>query len=170
MEKTDTWKHLKAITPGSMTVFIDTPMYMEGSLKYVPFFANDCGGFAYPSDDGLKLSARGYYTVKEAVESMTRVAEFYTSHREELIQFYAEYNRENRRLSDELAAAKTRTRTETDWRKHASLIREQFEIDKKHQGLFREMYQMRFGEKVPVIDEEYCRELDIISKRTKEAT
>ena len=163
MEKTEILKHIKNLTPKSMTVFIDSPIHMESDLKFVPFFANDHIGLAIPRKNGLNPTNRGLYMARKAVESMTKAGLFYVSHREELMLFYAEYSVERERISNELDAAKTKTRTDPDWRNHARLIREQFDINKRLQTLFLEMYRVRFDKDSPVIYEDYFREIEKMS-------
>ena len=168
MDKVDIWKHIKAITPSSMTVFIETPIFMESNLKYLPYTSSDRGCFAYPSEDGLKLTNRGYYTAKEAVESMIKVAEFFITNKEKLQRFYVEYNNMKGVVTKDYEEAKARTLTESDWRKHARLIREQFELETKLRSLFVNMYRREFGKGVPVIDEEYYGELEAMSRKQSE--
>lgn len=147
-----------------MTVFIETPMYMESNLKYLPYTSNDRGSFTYPSEDGLKLTNRGYHTAKEAVESMIKVAKFFITNKEKLQRFYVEYNNTKGVVTKDYEEAKARALTESDWRKHAGLIREQFSIETKIRALFVNMYRREFGKGVPVIDEEYYLELETMSK------
>ena len=155
MKEVEIMNHIKDLTPASMKVFIDMPFHMEEHIKYMPFFANDNIGFAKPKDDGWQLTNRGYHTAKDAVESMTRVGLFFFLYKKELQEFYTEYSKEKSRVTEELRVAKERTRSDTDWRNHATLMKEQMEIDKKLQSQFRNMYSEWFGKKAPVIDEEY---------------
>lgn len=168
MDKVDITKHIKSITQGSMTVFIDTPMYIESNLMYIPYTANDQGSFAYPSEDGLKLTNCGYYTAKDAVESMITVAEFFLSNKERLKWFYTEYNEMRSIISKAYEEAKIRTRTESDWRKHSMLIKEHSKIETKIRSLFINMYRKEFGNDIPVIDEEYYMELEAMSLKQSE--
>ena len=151
-----------------MTVFIETPMFMESNLKYLPYTSSDRGCFAYPSEDVLKLTNRGYYTAKEAVESMIKVAEFFITNMEKLQRFYVEYNHMKNIITKDYEEAMIRTRTETDWHKHSTLIREQFSIETKIRALFVNMYRREFGKGVPVIDEEYYGELEAMSRKQSE--
>jgi hypothetical protein len=77
----------------------------------------------------------------------------------ELRQFYVEYNRAKRVADEELEAATQRTRSETDWRKHAPLIIAQFEVKKKVDSLFGKMYREWFGKCAPVLSEKGIDEL-----------
>lgn len=85
---------------------------------------------------------------------------------EELRKFYDEYNKAKKIADEELAAATQRTRSETDWRKHAPLIREQFEVQKKVDSLFGNMYREWFGKCAPVLSEEGFDELKKLSEKT----
>ncbi len=154
MDELEIMNHIKDLTPASMIVFIDMPFHWEETLRYMPFFAHDNFGFAKPKDDGWQLTNRGYHTAKEAVESMTREGLFFSLYKKELQEFYTEYSKKESRVAEELRVAKERTRSDTDWRNHATLLKEQMKIDKKLQSLFPNMYSAWFGKKAPVIDEE----------------
>lgn len=106
------------------------------------------------NDDLTDLSVKGFCWAKNAVESMTATALFFLLYENQLRTFYYEYNKAKKIADDELEAATQRTRAETDWRKHAPLIREQFEVQKKVDSLFGEMYREWFGKCAPEISEE----------------
>lgn len=152
MGKIEIMKHIKDLSPSEMTVFIDFPYHRETHLKSFKFTRYDYSDFM--SDDLTDLSLKGFCWAKSAVESMTVTALFFLLYEEELRKFYVEYNKAKKKADEELAAATQRTRSETDWRKHAPLIREQFEVKKKVDSLFLNMYQEWFGKCAPIISED----------------
>jgi len=159
MDELEIMNHIKDLTPGSMTVFVDFPFYMERHLRCLPYTRYDYSRFI--SDDGSRLSLRGYGMARSAIEDMTRIGLFFLLYEEKLRQFYVEYNKAKKVADEELEAATHRTRSETDWRKHAPLIRAQFEVRKKVDSLFRDMYREWFGKCSPVLSE---KEIDNLKK------
>lgn len=157
MEKIDIMKHVKDLAPGTMTVFVNFPFYMERHLRCLPFTRDDFSRFI--SDDGSRLSLKGSGMAKSAIEDMTRIGLFFLLYEEELRHFYGEYNKAKKIADEELDAATQRTRSETDWRKHAPLIRAQFEVKKKVDSLFGKMYREWFGKCAPVSSEKGIDEL-----------
>ena len=145
-------KHVKDLTPSEMTVFIDFPFHRETHLRSFKFSRYDNRDFM--NDDLTDLSVKGFCWAKNAVESMTATALFFLLYENELREFYDEYKKAKKIADEELEAATQRTHAETEWRKHAMLIREQFEVQKKVDALFRNMYREWFGKCSPVISEE----------------
>lgn len=164
MGKNEIKKHIKDLTPGAMTVFVDFPFHMESHLKSFKFTRYDNSNFM--TEDLSDLSLKGYCWAKDEVKEMTRTGLFFLLYEKELRQFYVEYNRAKRVADEELEAATQRTRSETDWRKHAPLIREQFEVQKKVDSLFGNMYREWFGKCAPVISED---SLDILKEEYTKA-
>lgn len=164
MGKIEIMKHIKDLSPSEMTVFVNFPFYMERHLTCLPFTRDDYSRFI--SDDGSRLSLRGSGMAKSAIEDMTRIGLFFLLYEEELRHFYGEYNKAKKIANEELDAATQRTRSETDWRKHAPLIREQFEVQKKVDSLFGNMYREWFGKCAPVLSEEGIDELKKLSEKT----
>ena len=158
--KKEIMKHIKDLTPGAMTVFVDFPFYMESHLKNFRFTRDDYSDFM--SDDLTDLSLKGFCWAEDAVKEMTRIGLFFLLYEKELRQFYDEYNKAKKEADEELEAATQRTRSETDWRKHAPLIRAQFEVQKKVDSLFGNMYREWFGKCSPVLSEEGIDELKTI--------
>ena len=157
MGKNEIMKHIKDLTPGAMTVFVDFPFYMEMHLKSFKFTRYDNSNFM--TEDLSDLSLKGYCWAEDVVKDMTRTGLFFLLYEKELRQFYVEYNRAKRVADEELEAATQRTRSETDWRKHAPLIRAQFEVKKKVDSLFGKMYREWFGKCAPVLSEKGIDEL-----------
>lgn len=152
MEKIDIMKHVKDLTPSEMTVFIDVPFHRETHFRSFKSTRYDNRDFM--NDDLTDLSVKGFCWAKNAVESMTATALFFLLYEDQLRKFYDEYNIAKKKADDELEAATQRTRSEADWRKHAPLIREQFEVHEKVDSLFEEMYREWFGKCAPIISEE----------------
>lgn len=164
MGKNEIMKHIKDLTPGAMMVFVDFPFYMEMHLKSFKFTRYDNSNFM--TEDLSDLSLKGYCWAEDVVKDMTRTGLFFLLYEKELRQFYVEYNRAKRVADEELEAATQRTRAETDWRKHAPLIREQFEVKKRVNSLFGIMYREWFGKCAPVISED---SLDILKEEYTKA-
>jgi len=139
----DVKNYVKNLKPATMTVFTNLPFYREAELMCLPSTGDDHSSFT--TKDGTQLSAKGMHVAKTAVENMTKIGLFFCLYEEELKQFYKEYNEKKRIITEELDAAKRRTRDETDWRKRPALLREQFRIAEKLQALFADMYKVQFG-------------------------
>lgn len=160
MTEQELMRHIKALTPRRMTVFIESPFYWEKQVRNNP--RAPFGGEVFVREDkegNRHLTRYATYLAGHLIERMTREAEFFVAQRERLAVFYRDYRKEAARLGAAYDRIREQRMKAVRWNDHAVLFRQECDLKQRRDTLFRRMYDEAFAPRVPFIDEQRFRSL-----------